>query len=243
MKLLAIIPAYNEEKSIVSVVEAFTEAYPEYDYLIVNDGGHDRTLDICRARGYRIVSLPINLGLAGAFQTGMKYAYRNHYDVAIQLDGDGQHLPEYIAPMLDTLNEGYDIVVGSRFLNQRKPFTMRMLGSHLISFAIHITTGKKVTDPTSGMRMFNRAMIREFAQELNHAPEPDTISYLLRHGLRLAEIPVRMQERMSGESYLTAMHSITYMLRMGISILLIQWFRGGTNIVHDKAAVQEEIKS
>lgn len=242
MKLLAIIPAYNEEKSIVSVVEAFTEAYPEYDYLIVNDGGHDKTLDICRERNYHIVSLPINLGLAGAFQTGMKYAYRNHYDVAIQLDGDGQHLPEYIAPMMEKLNEGYDIVVGSRFLNRRKPFSMRMLGSHLISFAIRITTGKKVTDPTSGMRMFNRAMIREFAQELNHAPEPDTLSYLLRHGLRLAEIQVQMQERVSGESYLTVTHSVTYMLRMGISILLIQWFRGGEEIVHDKVAVQEGAK-
>ncbi|MEG1924525.1 MAG: glycosyltransferase family 2 protein [Ruthenibacterium sp.] len=243
MKLLAIIPAYNEEKSIVAVVEAFTAAYPQYDYLIVNDGGHDRTLDICREHGYHIVSLPINLGLAGAFQTGMKYAYRNGYDVAIQLDGDGQHLPEYIEPMLDKLSKGYDIVIGSRFLEQRKPFNMRMLGSHLISFAIRITTGKKVTDPTSGMRMFNHAMIREFAQELNHAPEPDTISYLLRHGLRLAEIPVQMQERTAGTSYLTATHSIAYMLRMGISILLIQWFRGGTNIAHDKAAVQEEIKS
>lgn len=232
MKLVAIIPAYNEEQNIVRTVENLIAVCPDCDYVIVNDGCHDKTLDICRRRGYNVVSLPINLGLSGAFQTGMKYAYRYGYDAAVQFDADGQHLPEYIAPLAAKLAEGYDIVIGSRFLTEKKPLTMRMVGSAFISFAIRLTTGVRITDPTSGMRIFNRTMIREFAKESNHDPEPDTLSYLLRRGLRLTEVPVKMAERVGGGSYLNWKGSVMYMLRMGISIMIIQWFRGGAPIPH-----------
>lgn len=169
--------------------------------------------------------MAVNLGLAGAFQTGLKYAYRKGYDYAIQFDADGQHRAEYIAPMLEKIKEGYDIVIGSRFVTEKKPHSMRMLGSRLISVATRLTTGKKVKDPTSGMRMFNKKMIAEFALNLNYGPEPDTISYLLKQGATIAEVQVQMDERIAGVSYLNVTKSMMYMLRMLLSILFIQNFR------------------
>ena len=235
MKLLIIIPAYNEEESIEQVVENLTQNYPQYDYVVVNDGSRDKTAALCREKGYHLVDQPINLGLSGAFQTGMKYAYLNGYDAALQFDADGQHLPEYIKPMAEKLCEGYDIVIGSRFAKKRKPFSARMVGSFLISLAIRLTTGKKITDPTSGMRMYGRRMIFEFATQMNRTPEPDTISYLIRCGAKAAEVQVEMAERTAGESYLNFANSIKYMLRMGISILLIQQFRGKEKLLEKEA--------
>ena len=158
MKVLLIIPAYNEEKNIERVVDHLIDCFPQYDYLVVNDGSKDNTEAICENRGYHLLSLPVNLGLAGAFQAGLKYADRQGYDYALQFDADGQHLPECIAPMLEEAQKGYDIVVGSRFVTKKKPFTLRMVGSHLISFAMRLTTGKRVKDPTSGMRMFGKRL-------------------------------------------------------------------------------------
>ncbi len=224
-KLLIVIPAYNEEANIEKVVGNLVANYPQYDYVVVNDGSRDHTAAICRANGYRLIDLPVNLGLAGAFQTGLRYAAENGYDCAIQMDADGQHKPEYIAPMLAELEEGADIVIGSRFLTVKKPKTLRMLGSYIISWAIRLTTGRAICDPTSGMRMFNRAMVEEFAQNLNYGPEPDTISYLIKNGAVVKEVQVRMGERTAGQSYLTFYKSIQYMVKMSISILLIQWFR------------------
>lgn len=121
-KVLVIIPAYNEEANIEMVVGELEEKYPQYDYLVVNDGSTDRTEEICREHGYNLLDLPVNLGLAGCFQAGMKYAYYRKYAYAIQFDGDGQHRPEYIEPMMQKMKEGYDIVIGSRFVNQKKDF-------------------------------------------------------------------------------------------------------------------------
>lgn len=225
MKVLLIIPAYNEEKSIKRVVEHLIQEYPEYDYVVVNDGSRDHTADICKEEGYQYLNLPVNLGLAGAFQTGMKYAYQMGYDYAIQFDADGQHRPEYIAPILDKMKEGYDIVIGSRFVEEKKPVSLRMLGSNMISAAIRLTTGRKVKDPTSGMRMFNRKLIEEFALNINYGPEPDTVSYLIKNGAKVAEVQAHMDERTEGQSYLTLTRSAKYMLRMITSILLIQNFR------------------
>ena len=225
MKCLVIIPAYNEEENIVRVVENLKNNYPMYDYIVINDGSSDSTAKICRKNGYELVDLPVNLGLAGAFQTGLKYAYRNGYDYAIQFDADGQHRPEFIGPMLDKIQEGYDIVIGSRFVTEKKPHSLRMLGSNLISMAMKLTTGRRVKDPTSGMRMFNKTMIAEFALNMNYGPEPDTVSYLLKQGATIAEVQVEMDERIAGESYLNLTKSMMYMLRMLLSILLIQNFR------------------
>ena len=225
MKCLVIIPAYNEEENIVRVVENLKNNYPMYDYVVINDGSADSTAKICRKYGYELVDLPVNLGLAGAFQTGLKYAYRKGYDYAIQFDADGQHRPEFIAPMLDKIQEGYDIVIASRFVAEKKPHSLRMLGSNLISAAMKLTTGHRVKDPTSGMRLFNKKMIAEFALNMNYGPEPDTISYLLKQGATIAEVQAKMDERIAGESYLNMTKSMMYMLRMLLSILFIQNFR------------------
>lgn len=225
MKCLIIIPAYNEEENIVRVVDNLKNHYPQYDYVVINDGSADRTARLCREHGYELIDLPVNLGLAGAFQTGLKYAYRHGYDYALQFDADGQHRPEFIAAMLEKIQEGYDIVIGSRFVTEQKPNTLRMLGSNLISLATRMTTGKKIKDPTSGMRMFNKKMIAEFALNMNYGPEPDTVSYLLKQGATIAEVQVKMDERIAGESYLNLTRSMMYMLRMLLSILFIQNFR------------------
>ncbi len=224
-KLLIVIPAYNEEDNIVQVVSELTARYPQYDYVVVNDGSRDRTAALCREHGFRLIDLPVNLGLAGAFQTGLRYAAENGYDCALQFDADGQHKPEYIQPMLDELEDGADIVIGSRFLTVKKPKSLRMLGSYVISWAIRLTTGRAICDPTSGMRMFNRRMVEEFALNLNYGPEPDTISYLIKNGAVVKEIQVEMGERTAGTSYLTLTRSVEYMVKMCLSILLIQWFR------------------
>ena len=224
-ELLIVIPAYNEAENIERVVNHLITEFPQYDYVVVNDGSKDSTAEICRRNGYNLLDLPVNLGLAGGFQAGLKYAARHGYRYAIQLDGDGQHRPEYIESMQKKMEEGYDIVIGSRFVGEKKPFTMRMLGSNLIEAAIRLTTGVRIQDPTSGMRMFSRKMIEEFAGGLNYGPEPDTVSYLMKQGAKVAEVPVIMDERVSGVSYLTPVNASKYMIKMLISILLIQNFR------------------
>lgn len=224
-KVLLVIPAFNEEKNIEKVVGQLVEGFPQLDYVVVNDGSRDSTGRICREKGYNLLDLPVNLGLAGCFQAGMKYAYQKGYSYAIQFDGDGQHRPEYIEAMRKKTEEGYDIVIGSRFLTKRKDWSMRMIGSRMIGAAIRLTTGVKVTDPTSGMRLFSSRMIEEFALNLNYGPEPDTVSFLIKQGARVAEVPVIIDERLEGESYLKPLTAAHYMLRMMLSILLIQNFR------------------
>ena len=155
----------------------------------------------------------------------MKYAYQKGYAYAIQFDGDGQHRPEYIADMKKKMDEGYDIVIGSRFVREKKDWSMRMIGSRLIAAAIFLTTGARITDPTSGMRLFSRKMIEEFALNLNYGPEPDTVSFLIRQGAKVAEVQVTIDERTAGESYLKPFTAMHYMLRMLLSILIIQNFR------------------
>ena len=223
MKTLLIIPAYNEEGSLKTTIDSLSGL--DIDYLIVNDGSKDSTVQICRDNHYPFLDLSTNLGLAGAFQAGMKYAYRHGYDCAIQFDADGQHLPEYIEPLVEAIKEN-DIAIGSRFMDEKKPKSMRMLGSNLISAAIRLTTGKKFTDPTSGMRAFNKRMIKQLALGLNFGPEPDTVSYLIKRAdAKVVEVPVKMAERFAGESYLNPWTSSMYMLRMTISILFIQLIR------------------
>ncbi len=223
--ILLVIPSYNEEKNIETVVDELIQKFPHMDYIVVNDGSTDRTAEICRKNGYHLLDLPVNLGLAGCFQAGMKYAYEKGYQYAIQFDGDGQHRPEYIQKMREKMDEGYDIIIGSRFVNEPKNFSMRMIGSRLIGTAIRMTTGIKITDPTSGMRMFNQEMIKAFAMRMNYGPEPDTISFLIKQGAKVGEVQVKISERLAGESYLKPVVAVKYMMRMLISILLIQNFR------------------
>ena len=180
MRLLIVIPAYNEAANIKRVVDNLIENFSQYDYIIVNDGSKDDTAKICRENDYNLLDLANNLGLTGAVQAGMRYAYQNNYDAVLQFDGDGQHRPEYIKDLLDVMQEkNVDIVIGSRFVTEKKPKTLRMLGNNLIAGLIRLTTGKYIKDTTSGMRLYGRRVIEEFSRNINYAPEPDTISYLI----------------------------------------------------------------
>lgn len=227
MKPLIIIPAYNEADNLTALVDDIIENYPEYDYVVINDGSTDATRKVCKNNGYNTLDLPINLGLAGAVRSGMKYANFYGYDYVIQIDGDGQHNPEYIRSMLQKMDEtGADIVIGSRFKTKRKPCTARMIGSQILTYAIYITTrGKYIGDVTSGMRLFNKKMIKKFGYDMHYSPEPDTLAYLLNCGVKIEEVQVEMKEREAGESYLIGMMSVDYMIRMLFSIFLFQWVR------------------
>ena len=225
MKVLLIVPAYNEEENIVRVCNNLRENFSQYDFVVINDGSSDNTLKLCEDNHFPVISLPVNLGLAGGFQTGMKYAYRTGYDCAVQFDADGQHLPEYVKTLIKEIENGSDIVIGSRFVTKKKPFTMRMLGSFMISTVIKLTTGRKIKDPTSGMRAFSKTVLKECAEKVNYGPETDTMAYFIKQGKKVEEVQVEMTERVAGESYLNFSRSIMYMLRMMISLIFIQSFR------------------
>lgn len=226
MRCLIVIPAYNEADNIEKVVDNIINNYPEYDYVIVNDGSTDATRKICKDRGYNLLDLPVNVGLAGAIKSGIKYANYYQYEYAVQIDGDGQHDPQYISDMLEEMQKSdADIVIGSRFVNEKKRISGRMFGSNLISVAILLTTGKRINDVTSGMRLFNKNMIKKFGYQINYGPEPDTLAFLLNCGVKIKEVQVKMQERTAGSSYLTMGRSISYMLHMLYGILVFQWFR------------------
>lgn len=227
MNLLIIIPAYNEAENIERVINNLIENYPQYDYVVVNDGSSDDTRKICAKKGYNFLDLPINVGLAGAIRAGIRYANYHGYDYAVQIDGDGQHDPKYIKDMLEKMRSAQaDIIIGSRFKEKKKPHSMRMLGSRIISGAIKLTTGgKKIEDVTSGMRLFNKRMIKNFGYNMHYSPEPDTIAYLLNCGIKIEEIQVEMYERIAGTSYLNLKNSVWYMLKMLFSILVFQWVR------------------
>ena len=221
------IPAYNEAENIERVVENLITNYPQYDYVIINDGSTDDTRKICARNGYNFMDLPVNVGLSGAIKSGMRYANYYGYDYVVQLDGDGQHDPVYIQSLIDKMEEsGADIVIGSRFKTERKPLNARMVGSQILTIAIRLTTkGKYIGDVTSGMRLFNKKMIKQFGYDMHYSPEPDTLAYLLNCGVRIEEVQVKMYERVAGTSYLDFKGSIWYMMKMLFSILLFQWVR------------------
>ena len=226
MKILVIIPAYNEEGNIERVVNDLITNYPQYDYVVINDGSSDNTANICKKNHFNLIDLPINLGLAGAFQTGVKYGYERGYDAVLQYDGDGQHQAQYIDKMKKTMEEQEaDIVIGSRFVERKKPHGLRMLGARILKYSIKLTTGQSIADPTSGMRLINKRMLKEFAYLMNYGPEPDTVAYLMRNGAKVSEVQVEMSERIAGESYLNIRNSIKYMFRMCASIFFLQMFR------------------
>ncbi len=225
-KLLVIIPAHNEEESLESTVSQIMQAAPDIDFVVVNDGSTDSTGDICRSRGFRCIDLPVNVGLSHAVKCGMVYAMQHGYEFAMQFDADGQHDARFIAPMLEMAKrENCDIVIGSRFLEASMPMSFRMLGSRVIRGLIQLMTGFRMTDPTSGMRIYNRNMIRLFAVMSNMNPEPDTISYLIRCGARVREVPVIMHERSCGQSMFSLYYSIEYMARVAFSLCFVQLFR------------------
>jgi glycosyltransferase involved in cell wall biosynthesis len=224
--LLIIIPAYNEAENIKNTIAHIGQFAPDYDYIIVNDGSSDHTLDICREKHYPVINLPIHVGLTHAVKAGMMYAFEKGYGYAIQFDSDGQHDARRIAPLYNAVRSGEcDIAIGSRYLNAAPKLSMRVVGSRILSFLIKLSAKQRLTDPTSGMRLYNRRIIGLFARVANINPEPDTISYLIRCGVRVKEVPVEMMERTNGESMFSSMSSVDYMIRIAFSLLFVQWFR------------------
>lgn len=224
MKTLVIVPAYNEYENIEKVIKDLNNYLGSYDYVFINDCSNDKTQEYLKKNNIPHISLPINLGLAGAMQTGYKYAWENSFDCAIQFDGDGQHQARYIERMIKEIEQGADIVIGSRFINSKKSFSLRMLGSRILTLTIKLTTGKQISDPTSGMRMLNKSMIYDYAFNMNRKPEPDTLVYQIRHGAKVVEIQTEMNERTAGISlYHGILNSAKYMIKMIISIIFLSY--------------------
>lgn len=222
MKVLIIIPAYNEEQNIEKTVND-VKTNTNYDYVVINDCSKDKTKEVCEKNNFNMLSLPINYGLTSGIQLGMKYAYKNNYDIAIQFDGDGQHQAKFLKDLVNEIENGNtDIAIGSRFVTEKKPFTARMLGSSVISFFIKIATGKTIKDTTSGMRAYDKKAINEFIRNTSLTPEPDTLVYMLKKGLKIKEVQVEMKDREFGTSYLTPIKSMKYMVNMIFSIVFIR---------------------
>ena len=221
-KVIVIIPAYNERESIVSTVNSVVAA--GYDYVVINDGSTDDTLDICRSNNLNVLDLPQNLGIGGAVQAGHKYAKQFGYDIDVQVDGDGQHDPSYIPKLVDGILSGSDLVIGSRFVEQTDGFQssfMRRVGINWLSGVINLVTQHRITDPTSGFRACNRKAIDLFCKRYPaDYPEPDSIVSALSHGLNVSETSVVMKERQGGSSSISGFSSIYYMIKVTLAILI-----------------------
>lgn len=224
MKKIVIIPAYNEQGSILKTIEDIRENAREFDYVVINDCSRDNTLEICRKNGIHVLDLPINLGIGGAVQTGYLYAYCNGYDVAVQFDGDGQHDAKFLQMMADTLErEELDMVVGSRFIDNQgfQSSALRRFGIRFFTFLLKILFGKTITDATSGMRMCNRKVMELFIKDYpRDYPEPETMARLLRHKYKIKEVPVIMRERSAGVSSISLGKSAYYMIKVTLAVLI-----------------------
>jgi glycosyltransferase involved in cell wall biosynthesis len=234
MKKLIIIPAYNESENIVGTVRDIEENAPDFDYIIINDCSTDNTLEICKQNHFNYVNLPINLGIGGAVQTGYKYAREYGYDIAVQVDGVGQHDPAFLQQMAEYLEEHQlDMVIGSRFITNEgfQSSALRRVGIVYFTRLIHLLTGHKITDPTSGLRLGGRKVIELFAENYpKDYPEPETAVTALNHGLKIEEIPVVMRARQGGVSSITMTKSVYYMVKVTIAIV-IERLRGRSKAV------------
>ena len=223
MKKLIIIPAYNESANIENTVKDIVNNAPDFDYVIINDCSTDNTLGICERNGFNVVNLPLNLGIGGAVQTGYRYAYNNSYDIAVQVDGDGQHDPAFLEKMAETmLAENADMLIGSRFIEKEgfQTSRARRMGITYFSWLIKLFTRKKITDPTSGLRMINSDIIKIFAESYpRDYPEPESVVHVIRLGKNVKEIPVIMRERQGGKSSIRFFSSIYYMIKVTVAIL------------------------
>ena len=226
MRILIIIPAYNEAENILGVITELRQQIPNYDYLVINDGSTDATLSILRQAKIPHLNLGVNLGIGGVVQTGYIYALENDYDIAIQLDGDGQHDPAQIVSLLTPLiNNEADLIIGSRFLDGHtsafRSTWLRRLGIRWISQLLFFCTGVRIHDATSGFRATNRSLIafyaRDYAQDY---PEPEAILCAALAGFKLKEVPVQMRERQGGVSSINSLQPLYYMLKVSLAILL-----------------------
>ena len=232
MKKLIIIPAYNEEKSILKVCNNIYEYNKknktDYDIIVINDGSKDNTEKVLTDNNIPHIKLIRNLGIGGAVQTGYKYAKENNYDIAVQFDGDGQHNIEYVSNIIKPIEEHKaDMVIGSRFIENIDTFrssVARRIGIKVISFFIKLVTGKKIYDTTSGMRAVNKNIIEKFADDYpTEYPEPISTTIVLKKGYKIEEISVKMNEREDGISSIRTWKNVYYMINVILSILLISY--------------------
>lgn len=224
VKKLIIIPAYNEEANIEKTVESILRDSTGFDYVIINDCSTDRTKQICEEKGYNVVNLPINLGIGGAVQTGYKYAVRNGYDMAVQVDGDGQHDPKFLEEMAEYLEKNeLDMVIGSRFIEKQgfQSSGLRRVGIRFFTFLIKLLTGEVITDPTSGLRMIGKNVLAIFAEDYpKDYPEPESVVAILRRKMKVEEIPVVMHEREGGVSSISMKKSVYYMVKVTLAMII-----------------------
>lgn len=226
MKKLIIIPAYNESSNIKQTVMSILQDAPDFDYVVINDCSLDNTLDICHQNGFNVISLPINLGIGGAVQTGYQYAEQNGYDIAVQVDGDGQHNPLFLKEMLQQMiSTQSNMIIGSRFIEKQgfQSSFARRIGIKYFTWLINLLTNQVITDATSGLRMVDRQLIEYFASSYpDDYPEPETVVEVLNKGLRVTEIPVIMNERQGGVSSISLPKSIYYMIKVSLAILFVK---------------------
>ena len=224
MKKLIIIPAYNEEVNIVDTVKRANALSPDYDVIVVNDASTDHTREMCERNNIPHLNLPVNLGIGGAVQTGYRFASRHGYDIAVQVDADGQHNPEFLKKMETVLvDEEADMIIGSRFLENEgfQSSFMRRVGINFFSGLIKTLTGQRITDPTSGLRMVGKRAIKLFSQDYpSDYPEPETDVQLISRGYKVIEIPVIMNERQGGESSINPRKSVYYMIKVTLAIFV-----------------------
>lgn len=224
MKKLVIIPAFNEEGNLEKTIKDIKDNAPDFDYVIINDCSTDKTLEMCRRHGFSYLNLPVNLGIGGAVQTGYRYAYYHGYDIAVQFDGDGQHSASHLEDMVTTLiDTESDMVIGSRFIEKEgfQSSGLRRIGIKYFTGLIKLLTGKKITDPTSGMRMVNKKLLEKFTDEYpKDYPEPESVVMILSEKYKVTEIPVVMNEREEGVSSISLKNSVYYMIKVSFAILI-----------------------
>jgi len=229
MKVLVIIPAYNEEGNILNTCTSIEKVKSKLDftldYIVINDGSTDNTASICKENKLPMINLVHNLGIGGGVQTGYKYAFKNNYDIAIQFDGDGQHDAEYIKNLVEPIASGEaDMTIGSRYISELSEFkstAMRQIGIKVLSLILKVMSGKKIYDMTSGFRAVNKDIIKLFAMDYpNDYPEPETNVVVVKKGYKVKEIPVKMHEREHGKSSITPLKSIYYMIKVSYAMVV-----------------------
>ena len=224
MRVLLIIPAYNEEKNIRSLIVDIRQTVPDFDFVIINDASKDNTKAVCESLNAKIISLPVNLGIGGAVQTGFMYARENGYDIAIQVDGDGQHDPAHLEQLISPIITEYaDVSIGSRFIDKYgfQSTFMRRVGIKFFRILVRLLTGIDITDCTSGFRAYNKCAIQCLAKCYSQDyPEPESIITLCNHGFKIVEVPVEMKERLAGVSSINTLRSIYYMIKVSLAILI-----------------------
>jgi glycosyltransferase involved in cell wall biosynthesis len=225
MRALAIVPAWNEERGLPAVLEELRRAAPDWDVCVVDDGSSDGTSSVVRQGKATLLRLPHNLGIGGAVQTGYLWARDHGYDIAAQIDGDGQHDPAYLATALRPIISGRaDFVVGSRYLDGGgfQSTALRRAGARYLSWFLRLRCGARVTDPTSGFRVVGRRAIELFATDYpSDYPEPEAIALASRRGLRVQEIPVVMRSRRHGASSIGVARTVYYLLKVSLALLLL----------------------